>query len=192
MWRKAALTVSQSVRVEDARRQRWPTDQTCGGTPAFLKAKKKKKKDFDMLWYLATSPFGHFLPVLMTLLQIKGLQKGLIALIKVEKSMPFAFCMRWTSSKGAHWFPFYFGLHFQYWPERRRQFIWGRSEAPRWSAAMLYLRRRLMRANATGASSEASRCSCQLSPLLSRAESDRRCPEQRIRLANGRGQDIYI
>lgn len=82
---------------------------------------------------------------------------------------------------------FYFGLHFQHWREHKRQFIWGRSEAPRWSAAVLYLRRRLMCANGTAASSKASRCSCQLSPLLSRAESDGRCPEPCIRLANGRG-----
>lgn len=47
-----------------------------------------------MLWYLAAPAFGHFLPLLMTLLQFKVLQRGLIALIKAEKSMAFAFCMR--------------------------------------------------------------------------------------------------
>lgn len=50
---------------------------------------------------------------------------------------------------------------------------------------LLYLPRPLMRANGVGTSSEASRCSCQPSPLLSGAEPDRRRPAPRIRLANG-------
>lgn len=46
------------------------------GAPAFSKRRKRFRL---VLWYLSTSPSRHFLPLLMTLLQFKGLQRELIA-----------------------------------------------------------------------------------------------------------------